>query len=1163
MSRNTAGTGWWNWHSRSGRGRAARSRQSDRHRVRPQLLALENRRLLATFTVTNTNSSGTGSLSYEIGQANSSSGASTIDFDATDFSTPQTITLGGSELVLSDPIGLETIIGPAAGVTISGGGKSRVFQVGRFVQASLSGLTIVGGKVSGQVGYGGGLYNSGFATLTDCTISGNSAGDDGGGIYNRIGGQLFLTDCTISGNSGAGGLENNGYAILTDCTVSGNSASTGAGWEAGGIFNAGAVVLTDTIVAGNKTQAGASDIDSTIGNTVGSYNLIGTGGSGQLADGVSDNIVLKSLSSLGLSPLGDYGGPTQTMALLPGSAAIRKGESTAGVTTDQRGLALDSTPDIGAFQTQPGLVVNTTIDSAGSPSGDLSLRQAVNLANLLDSAETITFDPKAFASAQTITLAGSQLELSDTNGMETIAGPAAGVTISGGGQSRVLQVGAHVTASLSGLTITGGDSASDGGGLDNGSTAKLTLTDCTVSGNSAVSDGGGLYNGGAATLTDCTISGNSAEDGGGLDNAYTANNLTVTDCTISGNSAANDGGGLENLATAKLTDTIVAGNTKPSGGSDDIHSPGTLLGTYNLIGTGGSGGFTNGGAANNIVLKSLSSLGLAALGFYGGPTQTMALSPGSAAIRKGESTSGVKTDQRGFALDTKPDIGSFQTQPGLVVNTTIDGTDAPSGDLSLRQALNLANVLTGATTISFDPKVFATAQTITLGGTELDMSKTNGMETITGPAAGVTLSGGGLSRVLQVDAHVSASLAGMTINAGESASDGGGLDNGSTATVTLTDCTISGNSAGDHGGGLYNGGTAQLTDCTISGNSAKYGGGLYNSTGGGATLTGCTISSNSAHYGGGLYDGGKATLTDTIVAGNTNASGASANDIHGAGTVSGSYNLIGTGGSGGLANAGKHNNVLKSLSKLGLAKLGSNGGPTQTMALSGGSAAIAMGEMVTGVATDQRGLPLDSPAPDIGAFQSQPTVALGASAGSAVFGQNVTFVATVTALGGVPTGKVTFSDNGTVLGTGSLDGSGKATLTASSLPVGTNSITASFSGETGLPDANVAHTAVSVARAGSHVVLVTLEGFKKQKVVSLSLEAKIEPVSPGAGVPTGTVTFELLPKNNKPKVLGMASLSGGMATLSVKPASVLNELIKIIYSGDADFETSTSTGKIT
>ncbi len=66
-----------------------------------------------------------------------------------------------------------------------------------------------------------------------------------------------------------------------------------------------------------------------------------------------------------------------------------------------------------------------------------------------------------FSTPQTITLTGSQLELSNTSGTQTITGPAAGVTVSGGGLSRVFQVDAGVTASISGLTITGGSAAGD------------------------------------------------------------------------------------------------------------------------------------------------------------------------------------------------------------------------------------------------------------------------------------------------------------------------------------------------------------------------------------------------------------------------------------------------------------------------------------------------------------------------------------------------------------------------------------------------------------------------------------------------------------------------------------------------------------------------------
>ena len=80
--------------------------------------------------------------------------------------------------------------------------------------------------------------------------------------------------------------------------------------------------------------------------------------------------------------------------------------------------------------------------------------------------------------------------------------------------------------------------------------------------------------------------------------------------------------------------------------------------------------------------------------------------------------------------------------------------------------------------------------------------------------------------------------------------------------------------------------------------------------------------------------------------------------------------------------------------------------------------------------------------------------------------------------------------------------------------------------------------------------------LKKKKVVSLDLEASIEPLAPGGGVPTGTVTFELKQKK-KVKVLGTVALVGGEATLAVKPKVVLKKSITIVYGGDADFRAST------
>src|SRR5262249_31191160 len=151
------------------------------------------------------------------------------------------------------------------------------------------------------------------------------------------------------------------------------------------------------------------------------------------------------------------------------------------------------------------------------------LRQAVNLANALTSADTISFDSSVFAAAQVITLTAGQLVLTDS--ATTILGPGATLlTVNGNHKSRVILV-QKGSAALSGLTITGGSDDVGGGLYNSGGT--LSLTGCTVSGNSATFvrgnsgtyTGGGLYNRyGTLSLTDATISGNSAYSDNGLAN---------------------------------------------------------------------------------------------------------------------------------------------------------------------------------------------------------------------------------------------------------------------------------------------------------------------------------------------------------------------------------------------------------------------------------------------------------------------------------------------------------------------------------------------------------------------------------------------------------------------------------------------------------------------
>jgi hypothetical protein len=238
---------------------------------------------------------------------------------------------------------------------------------------------------------GGGILNTGTLTVTDSTLSGNSAGRDGGGIDSLSNltvtgstlsgnsavnsdptrcegggvdntGTLALANSTLSGNStfGVGGGIANGGTVergrtvtLTSCTVSGNSAGVG-----GGVSNVGPQAVTtlqNTIAAGNTASVSSPDVVGALSSQ--GHNLIGdgTGGSGF----TSTDLVGTSAHPIDpkLGPLQDNGGPTPTMALLPGSPALDAGDNAfAPGPYDQRGPGfpriVNGTIDIGAFEAQ-------------------------------------------------------------------------------------------------------------------------------------------------------------------------------------------------------------------------------------------------------------------------------------------------------------------------------------------------------------------------------------------------------------------------------------------------------------------------------------------------------------------------------------------------------------------------------------------------------------------------------------------------------------------------------------------------------------------------------------------------------------------------------------------------------------------------------------------
>ena len=269
---------------------------SMRWRAAPLFFARSQSQCAATtITVTNTNDNGVGSLRQALAIAN--------DGDTITFAVSGSIMLTTGELLVDKSI---SVSGPGSGnLAVDGNANSRVFYVSSGTTVTISGLTVRNGMVTGNfpAGSGGGIYSfQATLTLNDCaiirnsasygggiandayndekggpwailtisnsTLSGNSAGYDGGGVFNTsgrwTGATLTINNSTLSMNSAGyygGGIDNNGYEIvgatatLNNSMLSGNSSAYG-----GGIYNSADAGGYGSLEVNNSTLAGNSAI---------------------------------------------------------------------------------------------------------------------------------------------------------------------------------------------------------------------------------------------------------------------------------------------------------------------------------------------------------------------------------------------------------------------------------------------------------------------------------------------------------------------------------------------------------------------------------------------------------------------------------------------------------------------------------------------------------------------------------------------------------------------------------------------------------------------------------------------------------------------------------------------------------------------------------------
>ncbi len=541
------------------------------------------------------------------------------------------------------------------------------------------------------------------------------------------------------------------------------------------------------------------------------------------------------------------------------------------------------------------IIVNSAGDGTTNLPGVVTLRQAIGEAA---SGDTIRFAESLHG--QTITLTQGVLDVSKNL---TIDGPDAGrLAVSGNNSSEVLDVASGVSATVSGLTITGG-SATTGGGIFNAGT--LTLQGVNVTGNVASNNGfygggqgGGIYNTGTLNVDDSTIKDNKAigtagsstssagsARGGGIDNQ--GGTVTLDHTTIQGNSAiggadANtsgsaSGGGIQDVGTLTIRDTTFVDNAAVGGsGLNSTGSGGSAQGgainsgtssatvfTLTITNTqfldnraaGGTGLFTGnsyGGAIDNqidgVTISGSSFVGNQALGGYGGTGYFIADGAGA----------------QGGAIDDF--VGTLSiAESTFQDNAAIGGaagTQSPTGSNGGGYAYGGAVDYTGGTYFVNNQNIPVNS-VLALTGDSLTANQAIGGE-------GEGFSGGAaFGGALQVEGggFIGSFGSGGEIGVGVSSTSPG---------VTIDRTTISGNIAqgasdamgfsggSARGGGVNSDGPLAMTESSVSGNAAIAGAG-------GAGSTGFGVGGYAS--GGGLYLTG-GSLSDTTVSGNRAVGGA-------------------------------------------------------------------------------------------------------------------------------------------------------------------------------------------------------------------------------------------------------------------------------------------------
>lgn len=453
--------------------------------------------LAATFLVTNANDSGPGSLRAAVLAATANGpGNDTIEFDVAG-----EIALTSGEIDITEDL---TIVGPgAASLAVSGGGRSRVFDIAFGTTVTISGLTIREGtatQAGGNIRIGGGAD----VTLRGVSVAGGRTADRGGGIASD--GNLRLFDSDVRDNFAedqAGGLSLSGVSVISNTLIVGNGSNSEVGGGGGGGvefagFGATALTIVDSQVLSNTVRS------TQIGPP--------SGGGMRITNG---QVLIRDTRIAGNSIERDPVGDTDAIP-------------------DGGGVSVVN----GAVRIEESQIVDNSAEGGGG--GVSILRGTLTISNSELLRNTAGYNGAGIEIASGVPNNEGVVMIVGSTIAEN--GPRPGRTIGGAGISNVGTLTVQSSAIVDNRTgppVSSGSSDGSGGGVANLDT--LTLINTTVAGNSAAQYGG-IYNSDVLTATLVTVTANSSAITGRAGGLRTFGTLSLRQSIVAGNS----GGDLQN-----------------------------------------------------------------------------------------------------------------------------------------------------------------------------------------------------------------------------------------------------------------------------------------------------------------------------------------------------------------------------------------------------------------------------------------------------------------------------------------------------------------------------------------------------------------------------------------------------------------------------------------